>query len=491
MFVYGKANDHFVCRYKNGGSNDCSSYMKKLLRQSGEDASALNFKSWYYIELERHTYLIRIINDLHGYLGAWIRLDELNTPFDDSNTIFLFADENGIPYDNESWSDFKLSTDFSTQKPHRIRGKDGIQYLQVAEKLPSSTCSLNALIPSEEVNTPIYNMLKLLLGGALLIFVVSLLWTVSYEHLISKPLDLIRKMASQVKEEQQVPHPDLSNERCEEVLEIGETLNKLMNRIEKLKINVYEDKLNLKALEIQYLKSQVAPHSLINCLSAIASMPFTEEGRRLTNEFVRTLSNHLRYTLQDKTAVPLKEELKYVENFLEMTELRFPGCLNWEIHVDEKCRNASVFPIILLMFTENTIKHNMIMGEELRVRITGSLVERNGEKYVVLTHLDSGSGYFKEDLEYLNRPVSQQVHDFDGKKIGTYNLLKRLYLVYGEKAHAHFSNEPGWGARSEVTIPYIPYREDGNPPENKIETSEPLFSHASDTPQVPGKRNES
>ena len=92
-----------------------------------------------------------------------------------------------------------------------------------------------------------------------------------------------------------------------------------------------------------------------------------------------------------------------------MTELRFPGCLNWEIHVDEKCRNASVFPIILLMFTENTIKHNMIMGEELRVRITGSLVERNGEKYVVLTHLDSGSGYFEEDLEYLNRPVSQQV----------------------------------------------------------------------------------
>lgn len=87
---------------------------------------------------------------------------------------------------------------------------------------------------------------------------VSLLWTVSYEHLISKPLDLIRKMASQVKEEQQVPHPDLSNERCEEVLEIGETLNKLMNRIEKLKINVYEDKLNLKALEIQYLKSRSA-----------------------------------------------------------------------------------------------------------------------------------------------------------------------------------------------------------------------------------------
>lgn len=288
-----------------------------------------------------------------------------------------------------------------------------------------------------------------------------------------------------------MPHPDLSNEQCEEVLEIGETLNKLMNRIEKLKINVYEDKLSLKALEIQYLKSQVAPHFLINCLSAIGSMPCTEEGRRLTNEFIRTLSDHLRYTLQDKTSVPLKEELKYVENYLKLTELRFPGCLNWKIHVDEECRNASVFPIILLMFTENTIKHNMIMGESLRVRITGSLVEHDGEKYVVLIHLDSGSGYFEADLEYLNRPVSQQVHDFDGKKIGTYNLLKRLYLVYGEKAHVHFSNEPGWGAKSEITIPYIPYREDDDPPESKIEKSEPLFSHAPDTPPVSGKKNES
>lgn len=490
MFVYGKINDYFVCRYKNGGSNDCSTYIKNTLRQSN-DAAGLNTKTWYYMRLDCHTYLVRIINDLHGYLGAWIRLDELSIPFDNTNTVLLFADENGIPYDKKSWSNIQLSTDFSSKKLHQIRREDGKRYLQVAEELPLSTCSINALIPFEEVNTPIFNMLKLLSAGALLIFIVSLLWTFSYEHLISKPLSLIRKMASQVKEEQQVPHPDLSNERCEEVLELGEMLNKLMNRIEKLKINVYEDKLNLKALEIQYLKSQVAPHFLINCLSAIGSMPFTEEGRRLTNEFIRALSDHIRYTLQDKTAVPLSEELKYVENYLKLTALRFPECLKWEIDVAEECRNASVFPIILLMFTENTIKHNMIMGEELRVRITGSLVERNDEKYVVLIHLDSGSGYFEADLEYLNRPVSQQVHDFDGKKIGTYNLLKRLYLVYGEKAHVHFSNEPGWGAKSEITIPYIPYREDDDPPESKIEKSEPLFSHAPDTPPVSGKKNES
>lgn len=44
MFVYGKTNDHFVCRYKNSGSNDCSTYIKNALRQSG-DAANLNTKT--------------------------------------------------------------------------------------------------------------------------------------------------------------------------------------------------------------------------------------------------------------------------------------------------------------------------------------------------------------------------------------------------------------------------------------------------------------
>ena len=60
------------------------------------------------------------------------------------------------------------------------------------------------------------------------------------------------------------------------------------------------------------------------------------------------------------------------------------------------------------------------------------LVERNGEKYVVLTHLDSGSGYFEEDLEYLNRPVSQQVHDFDGKKSEP-TICSNGFILFMEK----------------------------------------------------------
>ena len=87
--------------------------LKSTLRQSGDDAAGLNYKNLVlYESWNCHTYLVRIINDLHGYLGAWIRLDELSIPFDNTNTVLLFADENGIPYDNKSWSNIQLSTDF-------------------------------------------------------------------------------------------------------------------------------------------------------------------------------------------------------------------------------------------------------------------------------------------------------------------------------------------------------------------------------------------
>ncbi len=459
LFVFGKYNNRFVCRFRNDDQNYCASYLKSLVRDSVKTQTALETTYWYYIKLGNQSYLVRVINDLYGYLGAWITLDTQTIPFEDPNTVLLYADSDGSALGNADWANVKLSTNVSDHKVTQLLSPDGQTYLQVAKELPFSQCTLNALIPAQEVNAPLTRMLFLLIVGAVIIFLVSFFWTVSYDHLISKPLEMVQKMSSQVKEEQQMPHTDLSNEQCEEVLEIGETLNKLMDRIEKLKINVYEDQLNLKALEVQYLKSQVAPHFLTNCLSAIGSMPFTEEGRKLTNEFVRTLSDHLRYTLQDKTAVPLSEELKYVENYLKLTELRFPGCLKWEIDVDEECQNASVFPIILLMFTENTIKFNMIMGEELRVKVIGRLKDVNGEKRVLLTHLDSGLGFSEEQIHYLNLPIEQQTHDNNGHQIGTYNVLKRLLLVYGSSAHAHFSNEPGWGARSEFDIPFIPYED--------------------------------
>lgn len=62
---------------------------------------------------------------------------------------------------------------------------------------------------------------------------------------------------------------------------------------------------------------------------------------------------------------------------LRLTSVRYPGCLNWEIDVQPECENAAVFPIMFLMFTENMVKHNMIMREQLTTKITGVMRTKN------------------------------------------------------------------------------------------------------------------
>ena len=109
------------------------------------------------------------------------------------------------------------------------------------------------------------------------------------------------------------------------------------------------------------------------------------------------------------------------------------------------------------MFTENMVKHNMIMEEHLKAKITGIMQEENGEKYILLVHLDSGDGYPEETLKLLNSPIEYQKHDVDGYHLGMYNIVRRLKLMYGEKACVQFSNEKGWGAKTEINIPYQPY----------------------------------
>ena len=118
---------------------------------------------------------------------------------------------------------------------------------------------------------------------------------------------------------------------------------------------------------------------------------------------------------------------------------------------------ASVFPLLLLMQTENTIKYNMVMGEELAVKITGTRDDTKEPPRLLLMHLDSGDGFTPEDLPWMNHYDLNEHKPVDGHGVGFYNVLKRMSLFYGETARIRFSNEPDWGARIDIDIPYVPY----------------------------------
>ena len=246
----------------------------------------------------------------------------------------------------------------------------------------------------------------------------------------------------------------LQEERCQEVLSLYVHYNGMADRLQAMRIAAYEDMIQRKNLQFLYLRSQVAPHFLINCLTILSSLADgTEEHAALIREMASTLSGHLRYTLGTRDHVPLSEEMHYEDNYVRLAQIRFPGCITYQTEISPEAADAEVFPLILIMFTENTFKYNLVMGEPLTLVVRAGLRGEGEDRRLHLTHIDSGSGFSEEDLRQF------QEHGLlwsgDGKRVGMKNLVSRLTLYYGESADLELSNEPGMGARIDMDIPYI------------------------------------
>lgn len=468
LFIYAERTDSFISSSRSTDSGWCNTYVKSLVRMQA-DADTENLpetSDWYFVSLSDGYYLVRIMKQRFCYTGAWARLETLTSTYTnmkEDQTELFYVNHKGNALTSGDWSSYRLSPADSLHDFVVFEDRDGQEYLQISIMPHFGSHYLMAFVPMEHIRSaldPVYRFIVILI---LLLLALEIFMFLRVNRFLARPALTIRQIASQVHDGSLPLGSELTGERCEEVLGIHNTLNALFDEISALKINVYEERLAKTEFELEYLKTQVAPHFLINCFSTIYSLSNTAGGQAMTQKMIQTLSDHLRYTLSTRNMVALSEELHYVKNYLELTQIRFPDCLSYEIDVADECMEASVFPLLLLMQTENTIKYNMIMGEQLSVKITGMLDETKDPPHLMLMHLDSGDGFTPEDLPWMNHFDLEKHKPVDGHGVGFYNVLKRLSLLYGESAQIRFSNEPGWGARIDFDLPYLHHGKDREP----------------------------
>lgn len=135
------------------------------------------------------------------------------------------------------------------------------------------------------------------------------------------------------------------------------------------------------ALQYQSLKDQVRPHFLFNSLSSLATLIHTDAEK--ATHFVHKLSDVYRYVLEQREneLVPLKEELKFLDDFLYLQKIRFGDSLQIENALDLDTSRL-VIPLSLQLLVENAIKHNEVSSEHpLKVEILstgqGQVIIRN------------------------------------------------------------------------------------------------------------------
>ena len=190
--------------------------------------------------------------------------------------------------------------------------------------------------------------------------------------------------------------------------------------------------------QLQRLQMQMEPHFLFNTLNAITSL--IAQGRN--KEAMKTMAHLnaiLRTTLQRKAPekVPFAEELRIVESYLAIQQVRFAGRLDVKIDATPEALDGLVPCFLLQPLVENAIQHGIAPLE------AGGLVE---------THVKRVGDMLR--LEVKDNGCGPSNSDTKGHGIGMQNIRERLAYFYPDAYAFHAVAPVGGGYEVTIQIPY-------------------------------------
>ena len=110
--------------------------------------------------------------------------------------------------------------------------------------------------------------------------------------------------------------------------------------------------------ELALLKSQINPHFFFNTLNNLYGL--TVEKSDQAPAVVLKLSDMMRYTIYEgkEDFVSIKNEVKYLENYIELHKIRFQKKVNIDFTHQIK-EDGKVAPLLFIILLENAFKHGV------------------------------------------------------------------------------------------------------------------------------------
>jgi two-component system LytT family sensor kinase len=208
----------------------------------------------------------------------------------------------------------------------------------------------------------------------------------------------------------------------------------------RTELKLEEQKRLLLEARLDALQRQINPHFLFNTLNSIASL--VRRKPELAREMTVKLANILRALLKDHdTFVPLREELAFTDDYLDIEVVRFGDKLRVEKEIDPATLGVMVPSILLQPLIENGIKHG------LEPRIRGGIItlrsRMEGDRLRIEVG-DDGVGMGARPASALKR---------SGAGIGMKNVQERLDVLYNNQAKFEIESSPGRGTRIVIEMP--------------------------------------
>lgn len=373
--------------------------------------------SWESVRHGEEVYLYQVYYSEGVYLAAWASGDELfldikaNTLSAQGEIQYLMPGEKGKP-----------------------TGTSEKFYLELCPEY-TDLCVVFSDEPYLE-----WGRFSLIIGFVLFILLVVLGVAVYslryYRRHVQQPLDnFIRHVGDYAAQRQTVKRGGI-----QELNKAVEAFDDLSGQIQKLRIDLYEEKLALAQTEMEYYQLQIKPHFFVNCFSLIHAMAQKQEYQRI-QDFCVKLSNYVRYLFsQSLSLVPLERELSMVREFLGIQQIRHRVNVQFQEKIQGVTGELKIPPLSLLTFVENTVKHGG--SKNISIEIKGEVLAAEQGRRLRLYIQDTGVGFPEEMLG--ENPVLGESGE-SGKHLGIRNIQKRMQFLFGENYSLRFQNNSQGG----------------------------------------------
>lgn len=193
---------------------------------------------------------------------------------------------------------------------------------------------------------------------------------------ISLPLNRLNRSIKRMEGGDVVPE-DIYVGGSEEVEHLGRTLRSSMTRINQLMEDIVVEQEEKRKSEMDALQSQINPHFLYNTLDSIVWMIEGEHNKDAVF-MVTQLASLFRISLsRGKNIIPLAQELKHAENYMNIQKVRYKNNFSVVFDIDENIRDYLSVKLIIQPILENAIYYgvgDMDPDDDAEIRIRGWLI---------------------------------------------------------------------------------------------------------------------
>ena len=249
----------------------------------------------------------------------------------------------------------------------------------------------------------------------------------------------------------QPPADSIEEEDKNELMYIINCIQTHINDKTKM-AEILEERMKLlRKSQYDMLQTQINPHFLYNTLETINWMAYNmSNSENPVSKSLINLASFFRNTLTSGYFVSIENEIKYTNEYVNILALRYGDLFDIEWDIDESILSYTIIKICLQPIIENAVYHGIKQkNDKGLIKIKGLCDDNN----IILIVSDDGVGIEKDDLDELNKTLSETSFTNEKSHIGLSNVNQRIKIIFGDSYGIHVESTVGVGTDVYVTIP--------------------------------------